>query len=409
MRIAIDARMYGTKNRGIGRYVKELVDGLIASDNDNEYLIFLCAENFNACDLHDKTNFQKIVLDIKWYGFAEQFSVAKKILAYRPDITHFPHFNAPYFFSGKFILTVHDLIIQRFPDSRATTLPLPFYRLKLWFFKKIFLRAVKRAEKIIVPTEFVKQDLINYIKSQGKPRTKFLGANHEKLTAPSHLADPLCRSVSEARAKREGGLALCPDLKNISVIHEGYFKLAKEETAENFNLPATPYLFYVGAAYPHKNLENLVEAFLLLRHDFHCHLVIAGRFDFFMNRLKERVKEYPSVIFKGEVSDSELAKLYKNAVALVFPSLYEGFGLPPLEAQSFGLPVVSARSSSLPEVLGDSVLYFDPHDVNSLTNALKDIMFDEGLREILIAKGLKNIKRFSWEKMVEEIKKLYFS
>jgi glycosyltransferase involved in cell wall biosynthesis len=363
MKIAIDARLYGTKNRGIGRYVKELVDGLISTDNDNEYLIFLRAENFNDCDLNGKTNFQKIVLDIRWYSFAEQFFVSKKILAYKPDITHFPHFNVPYFFSGKFIVTIHDLIIQRFPDSRATTLPLPFYKLKLWFFKKIFLRAVKKAEQIIVPTEFVKNDLLN----------------------------------------------LCPKLKNISVIHEGYFKLAKEETLENFNLPPTPYLFYVGSAYPHKNLENLVEAFLLLRHDFHCHLVIAGREDFFMKRLEEQVKEYTSITFRGEVSDPELAKLYKNATALVFPSLYEGFGLPPLEAQSFSLPVVSARSSSLPEVLGDSALYFDPQNIADLTAALKNIMFDEPLREDLIAHGLENIKRFSWGKMVEEIKEIYLA
>lgn len=363
MKIAIDARMYGTKNRGIGRYVKELVDGLIATDNDNEYLIFLRAENFNDCETFDKPNFKKIVLDIRWYSFFEQLFVTKKILSYQPDITHFPHFNVPYFFSGKFIVTIHDLIIQRFPDSRATTLPLPFYKLKLWVFKKIFLRAVKRAEKIIVPTEFVKSDL----------------------------------------------LKLCPELKNISAVHEGYFKLAKEETLENFNLPPTPYLFYVGAAYPHKNLENLVKAFLLLRHDFHCHLVIAGRRDFFMKRLEEQVKEYASITFRGEVSDPELAKLYENATALVFPSLYEGFGLPPLEAQSFGLPVVSARSSSLPEVLGDSALYFDPHDVNSLTNALKDVMYDENLREDLIVKGLGNIKRFSWEKMTAEIKKIYLN
>jgi glycosyltransferase involved in cell wall biosynthesis len=147
-----------------------------------------------------------------------------------------------------------------------------------------------------------------------------------------------------------------------------------------------PYVLYVGNDYPHKNLKRLKLAFKK---------IIEGGLD------------YELVLITKFVSEEELGDLYKNASLFVFPSLSEGFGLPPLEAMARGLPVASSNSTCLPEILGNAAIYFNPLDINDMANQIKKALSDENLRESLIQKGFEQIKKYSWEKMAKETLKIY--
>ena len=137
-------------------------------------------------------------------------------------------------------------------------------------------------------------------------------------------------------------------------------------------------------------------------------LALVGEEDYFYKRLKSLAEEIGSlVIFTGFVPDEELKILYQNALAYIFPSMYEGFGLPPLEAMARGVPVVSSSATSLPEILGEAALYFNPLDVNDMAEKIKKALLDEGLRNNLIEKGFEQIKKYSWQKMAEETLKIY--
>ncbi|MBT4122005.1 glycosyltransferase family 4 protein [bacterium] len=361
MRIGIDARLYGTKYRGLGRYIKKLVDGVIKLDNKNYYVIFLTNENYDEFSTSNK-RVKKVLMNARWYSLKEQILVPWIIKKEKVDLMHFPHFNVPLRYNKKYIVTIHDLIIDHFPDSRATNLPKWQYSLKLKGYKRIMKHAVAKANKIIVPSEFGKVDLVS--------------------------------------------LYQVPQEK-ISVIYEGYFldKTQAESEISRFNIDK-PYLLYVGSAYPHKNLDKLLEVFNKLNKQNKYQLVFVGEVDEFYRKLQKKVNN-SNVIFTGYVSESELKTLYQNSLIYVFPSLYEGFGLPPLEAQAHSVPVISSNKSCLVEILKDSVIYFDPNNESDMFDKIDMLLSDKNLREELIVKGLENIKAYSWNKMVNETNILY--
>lgn len=147
-----------------------------------------------------------------------------------------------------------------------------------------------------------------------------------------------------------------------------------------------PYILYIGNDYPHKNLERLKLAFEKIKKDgLDCELILVTNF----------------------VSEQKLENLYGNASLFVFPSLYEGFGLPPLEAMKRGVPIVSSNATCLPEILGDAALYFNPLDIDDIAEKIKKVLADNNLREQLIQKGFAQVKKYSWKKMAEETLKLY--
>jgi glycosyltransferase involved in cell wall biosynthesis len=167
-----------------------------------------------------------------------------------------------------------------------------------------------------------------------------------------------------------------------------------------------PYILYVGNVYPHKNLESLVECFQELRKDRpDLRLVLVGKEDYFYERLKrlaeanklwlERDSQSP-IIFAGYVPDAELEILFQKATVYVFPSLYEGFGLPPLEAMAHGCPVASSDKASMPEILGEAAAYFDPEKPGDMAAVLKRILDDQTERQSLMARGYEQIKKYSW-------------
>ncbi|MDD3284643.1 MAG: glycosyltransferase family 1 protein [Patescibacteria group bacterium] len=368
MKIAIDARFFGT-NTGIGRYLEQLILNLEKQDNENKYFILINYENENKYISKNK-NFEKVIVNIPWYGIKEQIELPKILNKINPDLVHFPHFNVPFFYNKPFVVTIHDLILTKYPSRRATTLSLIKYFLKNILYRIIINRAVVKSKKIITVSQFTKKEIVDFFK-----------INADKVIVTYE-------GVS--------------DLKQINNINN--------EIIKNLGIES-PFLLYVGNAYPHKNLEFLVKTFSEFSEDKSLKLVLVGREDYFYKRLKEfvNINNYKNIIFAGFVKDEDLAYLYKKCSVYVFPSLCEGFGLPPLEAMKCGAIVLSSNYSCLPEILKSSVIYFDPKDKKDLTNKLKIILNDENLKNELIEKSQMLLKEYSWEKMVFEVIDIYNS
>lgn len=173
-----------------------------------------------------------------------------------------------------------------------------------------------------------------------------------------------------------------------------------------------PYILYVGNAYPHKNLERLILVFReVVKIKKELRLIMVGKRDYFYMHIEKLAKmnKIPNVIFAGNVGDSDLKTVYKNSTAYVFPSLYEGFGIPPLEAMAQGIPVISSDHPCMQEILGESALYFDGKNEKEMEKAIIRIIKDEILRNNLMQKGFVQIKKYDWKKMAEQTLAIYES
>jgi glycosyltransferase involved in cell wall biosynthesis len=394
MRIGIDARFFGSVCKGLGRYTEKLIQNLEkisaqggpaspslggpaspslggpTSGWDDQYFIFLSQEGFKQYQPQAK-NFQKVLADYQWYSLEEQLKMPPLLNKYQLDLVHFPHFNVPIFYRKKFIVTIHDLILLHFPTLRGTTLDSFLYWFKFLMYKVVIYWAIKRSEKIITVSEFTKKDLLeNY------------SINPQKIEVTYEAGEGFCNWLPE----KENQI-----LKKYAIIK--------------------PYLLYVGNAYPHKNLEKLVSAFCEIRKKIaNIHLVLVGKEDYFFKKLKAKIaqkKPGAGIIFTGFISDVELDVFYKNALVYVFPSLYEGFGLPPLEAMAKGVPVASSDHPCMQEILGESAFYFKAQDAKEMAEKLTEIIHNPGLRERLIQKGYAQIKKYSWQLMAEKTRSIY--
>lgn len=165
MKILIDARLYGPKHTGNGRYTSELVNNLAKLDHANQYFILLRKENMN---ISFPSNFKKILADFKHYSFIEQFKLPYLLYKLKPNIVHFPHFNVPVLYFGKFVVTIHDMIMHKFKGGTATTKGFLGYLLFRIGYHLSFAKAVYGSEKIIVPSEFVKNEIVKFYKVNKK-------------------------------------------------------------------------------------------------------------------------------------------------------------------------------------------------------------------------------------------------
>lgn len=386
MRIGIDARFYGPTGKGLGRYTEKLIKYLEKIDHNNEYVIFLRKENWKSFQSGNDC-FEKVLADFQWYTLSEQVNMPKVLARYNLDLVHFPHFNVPLFYSGDFVVTIHDLILLDFPTKRATTLGSIKYAVKNLAYKRVIRSAVKRAKKVIAVSEYTKKRLIERF-----------GLDENKIVVTYEACD-----------KVESGESGVTD-RDVLKIH----RINK------------PYLLYVGNAYPHKNLERLLRVFKLLRKSgiqnlesripnsniFDYQMVFVGKKDYFYQRLKILARDLGlldsrDVVFYGYASEKELADLYRNASLYVFPSFIEGFGLPPLEAMSYGLPVAASKTSCLPEVLGDAACYFDPKDEKDIGSIIVKVLDNAVLREEMIGRGLEQVRKYSWERCARETLGVY--
>jgi len=371
-RIGIDARFYGPTRKGLGRYTQEVVDRVVAMDKENDYVIFLSHDNFDNFK-YGSSNVKKVLADIRWYTLAEQIVFPWLIKKEKLDLMHFPHFNVPLYCSTNFIVTIHDLILTKFPTVRATTLNPVFYWFKNFAYRIVINNAVRRAKKIIAVSQFTKDDLIKQFKvSEDKIVVTYLGI------AQTFIAERNDEDVNVLKKY---------EIKN-------------------------SYLLYVGNAYPHKNLEGLIKLFSRIKEvKGDLQLVLVGKDDYFYERVKVFAKQYNTagkdIVFPGFPSDNDLVYFYRHALAYVFPSKYEGFGLPPLEAMSQGCPVASSNQASMPEIFGDAAIYFNPDNEDEMVEQILKVMNDIELRNILIARGRERVKKYDWNKCAKQTLEIY--
>ncbi|KKP59427.1 MAG: Glycosyl transferase, group 1 [Candidatus Magasanikbacteria bacterium GW2011_GWC2_34_16] len=372
MKIGIDARMYGPKQGGLGRYVEQLVLELEKIDNQNEFVIFLRADNWNEYT-PSKPNFKKVLANISWYGWQEQFKLTPIIKKEKVDLMHFPHWNIPLFYNDPFIVTIHDLILLHYSTRQASTLGPITYWFKNLLFKKVLRHAVNKAEHIITPSEFTKQDVM-----------KNLNIPPEKITTT----------------------LLAPNQHYSNTTQQQFNNL----TIQQFNI-TKPYILYVGVAFPHKNLEGLLKAWKIFceKYGNNYQLVLAGKKNYFYQTIINNltIQQFNNVTFIDFPSDSELSFLYKNASLFVFPSLYEGFGIPPLEAMQINLPVASSSSSCLPEILEDAAVYFDPNNYPEMADTIYSGLTNQNLRQNLQKNAIKLLAKYSWHETAKKTSQIY--
>lgn len=371
MRIGIDARFYGVRSKGLGRYTQKLIENLESIQKDDmsdEYFVFLREHSFKEYEPKNK-NFHKVLADYPWYSFSEQVNMPKLLNKYNLDLVHFPHFNVPLFYKRPFIITIHDLILLHFPTVRSSTLSPIFYWIKFLAYKIVIGSAIKRSKNIITVSEFTKKDIIK---------------NYKRAKEKTIVTYEACDGLSKMR-----------DLKN------------DDEQFKKYDI-IKPYLLYVGNAYPHKNLERLAGAFGKIS-DKKLSLVLVGKMDHFYEKVRKIVENnnIEKVVFTDFVPDMDLDSIYKNAEAYIFPSLYEGFGLPPLEAMERGVPVASSDHGCMKEILGEAALYFDAKNEEEIKKAIEKILTNDDLRKELIRRGDKRAKKYSWKKMAEKTLKIY--
>lgn len=366
MRIVLDFRIFGPQRGGLGRYNEKLLINLAGLDLVNQYVVLLYDDQVK---ISLPKNFQIKIVKYRWYSLAEQIFLPIVLYRLKADLVHFPHFNVPILYRGKYIITIHDLIMSHFPSIRTSTLGRVAFIIKRLAYNLTIKNALQKAEKIIAVSEFTKQDIIKYFK------------------------------LSEERTKV------------ISVIYEGV-SAANMGQSSAVSLP-DKFFLYVGVAFPHKNLEFLVDSFAEFAKFYpDYYLVLVGSRNYFYNQLENYIKLHHTdiqtkIIYKGFVPDSELGAYFAKAQAFVFPSLYEGFGLPPLEAMHLGTAVVSSRSSCLPEILQDAALFFDPENKQDLVNKLEIIIKNQELKNKLVSSGHELVKQYSWEEMARQIMKVY--
>jgi len=370
MRIGIDARMFGPRQGGLGRYVQQLVLHLEKLNTNDEFVIFLRQENWDEYEPKNP-HFKKVLANIPWYGWREQILLPQILNKEKIDLMHFPHWNVPLFYSKPFVVTIHDLLLLHYPTREASTLGPIGYFFKQLIFKIVLNHAARQAKKIITVSEFSKNDIV---------KTLNIPANKISVTYPA----PLPKSYNEN------------------------LKEKKEEIFTKFGI-TKPFVLYVGVAYPHKNLNRLLEAWKIFQEKYNVNyqLVLAGKEDFFYNKLKNNFANENNVIFAGFINDNELQTLYINAALYVFPSLYEGFGLPPLEAMQYNIPVISSDRTCLPEILKNAAIYFNPENITEMAEAIQRGLTDQTLRSELVANGQKLYPAYSWKILAEKTLQTY--
>lgn len=356
VKIGIDVRLWS--QTGIGRYIRNLVSELLILDKKNEYFLFANSSDIPEIksSLKNTALFQIVRADIPWHSAREQFEFPKLLNKFELDLVHFPYFSIPIFYKKPYIVTVHDLIINSFPTGRASTLPQPLYQLKRIGYSVVLKTALKKAKKILTPTSATKKEIEkNYRISPSK----------------------------------------------IVITPEGVDSKITDFTPILFQ-EKIPYFLYVGNAYPHKNIELLIDAFVVFRErNPEYMLKLVGQEDYFYKKLKEKVQRnsIQNIEFLGFIPDNTLGALYKNALATVVPSLMEGFGLTALEAMQQKSLVIVSEIPALSEICKDNAFYFKATDALSLAKTFEEVTHlkkEEVMKRI--EKAYKHAHTFSWKK-----------
>jgi len=358
MHIVIDARII---NSSTGRYVERLITYLQSLDTVNRYTILVPTKDLDFFKPKAK-NFTVKAADFANYSIAEQTAFRVFLDKLNADLVHFCMPQQPLGYKGAHVTTVHDLILLNTYNSDKNWL---IFHAKQLVGRYLFKKIAKTSKHIIVPTHYVKKAYVNY--------------------------------------------ANIPDRK-VTVTYEGADAFPSK--VKPYKHPFKKFIMYVGQQSDYKNIKRLGDAHQkLLETHPDLGLILVGRKNksSFNNEAYFESKKYKNILFTDFISDEERDWLFQNCEAYIFPSTMEGFGLPGLEAMAYGTPLVSSNASCLPEVYGDAAHYFDPYSVDSMQNAINDVLTNKKLRQTLIKRGNKQVKKYSWERMARQTHEIYMN
>jgi glycosyltransferase involved in cell wall biosynthesis len=363
MKIAFDLRRI--KNLGIGRYMKCLVEAILAQEPQGDYLLILPPGAEEMIQVGG-SRAEILTPKLKYYSIREQIQLPMILREHKIDLLHAPHFMLPLVRPCASVVTIHDVIGLTCKGDLESRVGRVYYR---W----MIAAAVRLADRIITDSEFSRGDIV-----------RCLGADPVKV----QVIYP----------------GISPDFQQISYADE------LENIRSKYRIE-DDYIVYAGIYKPRKNHAALLRAFrIFLSNGGHANLVLVGPLKEGEQELRQLANELgisQKVIFAGFVNDYELRVLYSGAKVYACPSLYEGFGFTVLEAMACGVPVVCAGETSLPEVAGDAALYADPRNPEEFGQALHKMFTNASLRGALIEKGRKNLRRFSWANTAKETLDVY--
>jgi glycosyltransferase involved in cell wall biosynthesis len=369
MLIGFDVRR--SDSFGVGTYIHSLVQALVRRGPGHEYVL--------VGDPRQQSSFEGLPGNIRFLPYGKGYASLASHLRFQfllrglmPDIFHVPHRLVPYFMPCAYVVTVHDLdkIVFRQEFGSSLRAEARFHMLR---------HGLLRADRIISVSQATKRDLVH-----------LMGAPADRIEiVPNAISEQFMACDSESACR---------------------------ETLERYQVDY-PFLLYAGNIQPQKNLKRLVEAFAVVQAELEPHplynnlrLIIIGddvaahpdlRRAVIRSRMQQRVR------FLGFVPAETLRIFYRSAAAFVFPSLYEGFGLPPLEAMAQGTPVVTSNVSSLPEVVGDAAVLVNPEKIFDIARGIREVLTNEGLRTTLCARGRARVERFSWDRTADRVLEIY--
>lgn len=351
MNIGVNARvLVSEKMEGMSRYIYETVCVMASAHPEDTFYLFF--DRFTGIDFGFPPNVRCVVVPwharhpVLWYWW---FEIALPV--------YFRWYKIQVFYSGECylslrskvptVMVVHDLAYLHYPEHVPDT--------SIAYFRKYVPRYIKRTDRLITVSEYVRHDL-----------SSRFGVPADRITVAGNAVNYQTTGAGDDQEK------------------PGFEK---------------PYFLYVGALQPRKNIVNLIRAFSLFnkKQNHKYSLVLAGRMAWKTDQIKNAVRDNPDVIYLGPVSESKKISLIKGAVCVTYISLFEGFGIPILEAMSLGTPVITSSVTSMPEVAGDAALTVDPQNIDQISEAMEKISADRSLRDELVNRGFKRCGHYSWQ------------
>lgn len=364
MRIGINGRFLAAKRTGVQRAAYNLIRSLVQIDHNNSYFLFTSEDQISNPDWNyphvtvvpSKIKEGENIRNHIW----EQITLPRLASKYQVDLLHSPANLAPLFYKGRSVIHIHDLCFVVNPEWFS------FSFRTLYNF--VIPRLARRAAKVITNSNNSRNDLLQYCNLSADRVSQIYWAVDELFLEPSPVSiEPILDE---------------------------------------------PYILYVGSLEPRKNIGALLEAYEILRTK-HRHLtpklvLIGGESPLFAEvRLKIK-KHKEDILFKGFVKDDQLRQFYHGASLFVYPSLYEGFGLPPLEAMASGAPVVTTMTSSIPEVVGNAALMVSPHNAGQIADAMAQVLEQPKLAAELVRAGKERVQKFNWYRVARNTLAIYY-
>lgn len=379
MRIGIDARfLTHPQPGGFKTYTENLIQALAKLDQENQYTLYVDRHPGSQDHIPTQSNFEYRIVSgatplfgVPW---REQVGIPRQVARDHIDLFHAPCLTAPLFLDCPMVITVHDMI-WAFPDKYSQNAYRSIKRrLMKWYNYAVPKAAIGRASALITVSNAAKESIV-----------ELSGISSDRVFVTYEAASPSFKQVK--------------DKQQLGLIRQKY------ELHPDFILA-------IGSADPRKNINSLVHAYSLLSKELQekYPLVIVWTHVALADELSKKIEELglvKHIRFLQQVSTDDLALLYNSASLFVFPSLYEGFGLPPLEAMSCGVSVVAANNSSIPEIVGDAALLFDAKDAQELSRTMMGVLSNEDVRSDLVQKGIARKTFFSWEKCADETLSVY--